>query len=95
MNFVCNLMEQREKVMKIFQDPYSKAKGTQSTQLPGKRRQEKRTIHAENTRSDEHREDALMVTKQTIGSSGFPIERDEKPFDLEEGMMENRKIRQN
>lgn len=27
MNFVCNLMEQKEKVMKIFQDPYSKAKG--------------------------------------------------------------------
>ena len=36
-----------------------------------------------------------MVTKQTIGSAGFPIERDEKPFDLEEGMMENHKIRQN
>ena len=29
-----------------------------------------------------------MVTKQTIGSAGFPTERDEKPFDLEEGMME-------
>ena len=41
MNFVCNLMEQRGKVMKNFQDPYSKAKETHSTQLPGKRRQGK------------------------------------------------------
>ena len=65
-------MDQRGKVMKLLQDLYSKAKGTQLAQLPGQGRQGERTIGAKDTCPGEHREDAQMATKENIGSSGFP-----------------------